>query len=161
MAAIVRRTTQGLRSTSVTLATADDLNGTSDGSQWYAVTGCNRILLSSYQGTLGTAGIDVLEVSHDGGINWASDDTVLLHSSNDTTGTVMANGALNAAGIDPVTNLTGLYTAGPWDGPTAVRITRDVSVNASSAAWVTGAPSVTMIVFGGSHNGGAPSTTLR
>ena len=157
MAAIVRRSLENLRSTSVTLATADDLNGTTDNTQAYDVTGCSRILLSSFTGTTGTHGIDVLEVSHDGGVNWASDTTVLLHSENDTTGTVKAAGVLNAAGIDPVTNLTGLYTAGPWDGPTAVRIARDVAVNADSIAWQTGAPSVTMIVFGGSHNGGAPT----
>ena len=156
MAAIARRSLEGLRSTSVTLATADDLDGTTDNTQAYNVTGCSRILLSSYQGTLGTAGVDVLEVSHDGGVNWAADDTLLLHSSNDVTGTVMAAGALNAAGVDPVTNLTGLYTAGPWDGPTAVRIGRKTT-DTTGTTWVTGAPSVTMIVFGGSHNGGAPT----
>ena len=160
MAAINRRSLDSLRSTSVTLATADDLDGTTDNTQAYDVTGCDRILLSSFQGTLGTAGIDVLEVSHDKGITWTADDTLLLHSSNDTTGTVMASGALNSAGVDPVTNLTGLYTAGPWDGPTAVRIGRKTT-DTSGTTWVTGAPSVTMIVFGGAHNGGAPSTTLR
>ena len=156
MAAIVRRSLENLRSTSVTLATADDLDGTTDNTQAYDVTGCSRILISSFGATLGTAGIDVLEVSHDGGVNWAADDTVLLHSSNDTTGTVMASGALNAAGVDPVTNLTGLYTAGPWDGPTAVRIGRKTT-DTTGTTWVTGAPSVTMIVFGGKHNGGAPT----
>ena len=147
MAAINRRSLENLRSTSVTLATADDLDGTTDNTQAYDVTGCSRILISSFGATLGTAGIDVLEVSHDGGVNWAADDTVLLHSSNDTTGTVMASGALNAAGVDPVTNLTGLYTAGPWDGPTAVRIGRKTT-DTSGTTWITGAPTVLLITEG-------------
>lgn len=145
----------------VTLATANDLDGTTDNSQAYDVTGCERVLiLQVNDGTDGTAGIDVVEVSHDGGVNWAADDTVLLHSSDDTTGTVLANGALNAAGVEPATVRAGVFTAGPWDGPTAIRIGR-MTTNTSGTTWVLGAPSVSMIVFGGSHNGGAPSTTLR
>lgn len=161
MAAISRRSLQALRSTSVTLATADDLDGTTDNSQAYDVTGALKVFIFQVNdGTAGTAGIDVVEVSHDGGVNWAADGTVLLHSSNDTTGTVLASGALNAAGVEPATPRAGWFTAGPWDGPTAIRIGRKTT-DTSGTTWVSGAPSVSMIVVGGSHNGGAPSTTLR
>lgn len=159
MAAIVRNSMRFLRSTQVTLATADDLDGTQDGSQWYNITGCARVLITQdNSGTAGTAGIDVIEISRDGGKTWAADTTLLAMSADDTTGTVLNNGALNAAGVEP-TRYTS-WTAGPYDGPTAIRCTRKVADNASSAAWVTGAPAVYMTVFGGRENGGAPSTTV-
>lgn len=161
MATISRRSLELLRSTAVTLATADDLDGTTDNSQAYDVTGAKKVLIMQIaNGTAGTAGIDVIEVSHDGGVNWAADDTVLPVAQNDTTGTIQTAGALNAAGVEPTTVLGGTFTAGPWDGPTAIRCGRKTT-DTSGTTWVTGAPTVSMVVFGGSHNGGAPSTTLR
>lgn len=161
MPAIVRRNLSNLRSTAVTLATADDLDGTIDNSQAYDVTGCSKVFIFQINnGTAGTAGIDKVEVSHDGGTNWAADDTVIAIASNDATGDILANGALNAAGIEPTTVLGGVFTAGPWDGPTAIRIGRKTT-DTTGTTWVTGAPQVSMVVVGGSHNGGAPSTTLR
>ena len=158
MAAIVRNSKRFMRSTQVTLATADDLDGTTDNTQAYNVTGCARVLLiQENSGTNGTAGIDVFEISKDGGVTWAPDTTVLPLSENDDTGTVQAAGALNAAGAEPTRYAA--FTAGPWDGPTAIRIGRKTTTT-SGTTWVTGAPAVYAIVFGGRENGGAPSTTL-
>lgn len=155
MAAITRKSLRGLRSSIVTLATADDVDGTTDNTQAYDVSGCSRVLIiQANDGTNGTAGIDVVEVSHDGGTTWAADDTVLPLSANDTTGTIQASGALNSAGSEPT--LYAAFTAGPWDGPTAIRIGRKTTTT-TGTTWVTGAPSVKMIVFGGTHSGGAPT----
>lgn len=155
MAAINRRSMRFLRSTQVTLATADDLDGTTDNTQAYNVTGCAKVLIiQDNSGTAGTAGIDVFEVSHDGGTTWAADDTVLALSSDDTTGTIIASGALNAAGVEPTRYAA--WTAGPWDGPTAIRIGRKTTTT-SGTTWVTGAPAVYAVVFGGKDNGGAPT----
>ena len=155
MAAITRKSLAGLRSSIVTLATADDLDGTQDNTQAYDVTGCSRVLIiQANDGTNGSAGIDVVEISHDGGGSWAADDTVLALSSNDTTGTVIANAALNAAGTEPT--LYAAWTAGPWDGPTAIRIGRKTTTT-TGTTWTTGAPSVKMVVIGGKHSGGAPT----
>jgi hypothetical protein len=157
MTAINRRSLRFLRSTAATLATADDLDGTTDNTQAYDVTGCAKVLIIQVNdGTNGTAGIDIFEVSHDGGVTWAADDTVLLHSSNDTTGTILAAGALNAAGTEPATVLAGVFTAGPWDGPTAIRIGRKTTTT-TGTTWITGAPTVVAYVFGGKDNGGAPT----
>lgn len=143
-----------LRSTPAVLATADDLNGTSDNTQAFDVTGCFKAFIFQINnGTAGTAGIDVIEVSHDGGATWASDDTVMAVAQNDATGDILASGALNAAGVEPPNGA--LFTAGPWEGPTAIRCTRNASVNASSVAWSTGAPTVQLIAIGGKHSGGA------
>lgn len=155
MAAITRKSLAGLRSSVVTLATADDLDGTTDNTQAFDVTGCSRVLIiQENSGTSGTAGIDVVEVSHDGGTTWAADDTVLALASNDTTGTIIASGALNAAGTEPT--LYAAWTAGPWDGPTAIRIGRKTTTT-TGTTWVSGSPAVKMIVFGGKHSGGAPT----
>jgi len=129
------------------LATSDDLNGTSDNTQAYDITGADRVLfIQDNDGANGTAGIDVVEYSHDGGKTWASADDVLAVASNDAEGTFLVSGALNAAGTEPTSYA--VFKAGPFDGPTAIRITRNVSTNAASAAWVTGAPSVKAIVIG-------------
>lgn len=153
MAAIVRRSMELLRSTAATLATADDLDGTTDNTQAFDVTGCKKVLIGQINnGTLGTAGVDVIEVSHDGGYTWAADDTLLPTSENDATGTVLASGALNAAGVEPT--LSTYWTAGPWDGPTAIRCGRKTTTT-TGTTWVTGAPTVTLVAFGGKHSGGA------
>ncbi len=161
MAAVTRRSLEALRSTQVTLATADDLNGTQDGSQWYDVTGCKKIfIIQDNSGTAGTAGIDVIEISRDQGVTWSAAPDVLPIAQNDVTGTVLAtDGVLNAAGVEPTRYA--LWSCGPYDGPVAIRCTRLVTDNANSAAWVTGAPAVYAYAIGGSHNGGALSTTLR
>lgn len=155
MPAISRRSMELLRSTVVTLATADDLDGTTDNTQAYDVTGCKRVvIIQENSGTNGTAGIDVVEVSHDGGYTWAADDSVMPLAENDATGNIVTSGALNAAGTEP-TRAT-VWTAGPWEGPTAIRIGRKTTTT-TGTTWVTGAPAVTMFVLGGKHSGGAPT----
>lgn len=60
-------------SITATLATADDLDGTTDNTQAFDVTGAQRLIISQWNvGTLGTAGVDVIEISKDGGANWAA-----------------------------------------------------------------------------------------
>ena len=160
MAAVTRRSLEALRSTQVTLATADDLNGTQDGSQWYDVTGAKKIVITQENsGTNGTAGVDVIEYSRDQGVTWSAVPDLLPVSQNDVTGTVVDNAILNVAGTEPTRYAQ--WTCGPYDGPVAIRCTRLVTDNANSAAWVTGAPAVYAYAIGGSHDGGALSTTLR
>ena len=147
MAAISRRSLVAPISQPFTLATADDLDGTSDGSEWFDVTGASRVLIWQINdGTSGTAGIDVVEVSHDGGEQWYADSaTVLPLAQDDNTGTIKAAGALNAAGVEPATVEVGLFKCGPYEGPTLLRIGRDTSnrgVNGTGTDWVSGAPTV-------------------
>jgi len=152
MAAIARRSHMAPVSQTVTLATAGDLNGTSDNTQAFVVTGAQRVMVVQVNdGAAGTAGIDVIEISKDAGKQWASADKVLAVGSDDATGTEI-NGILNAAGVEPTG--AAVFKLGPYEGPTAIRCIRDVTVNAASAAWVTGAPSVLMFTIG--QTSGAP-----
>lgn len=165
MVAINRRSIQCPIGIPVTLATADDLDGTQDGSQWFDITGAQRVLIWQINnGTAGTAGIDVVEISHDGGSQWYADgtgpvpNTGLLASANDTTGTVLVAGALNAAGVEPATVPVGMFKFGPYEGPTLIRIGRDTSNRGSGGTgtdWVSGAPTVLMIPIGIPSGGGA------
>lgn len=137
-----------------TLATPDDLNGTSDGTQAYDVTGAERVIIIQVNnGTAGTAGIDGIEISHDEE-NWALDTSLVIDANNDFTGDV-DDGLLNAAGVEPATDLFNVWRGGPYDGPTWIRCTRNASINASTVAWQTGAPGVYLIAVGGNHAGGA------
>lgn len=130
-----------------TLATADDLNGTSDGTQYLDVSGKMRVLYIQHNnGTAGTLGIDTLQISKDGGVTFGTDPTLLALASDDVSGTVVANGALNAAGVEPV-NMA-VFKGGPYLGQVKVRIARDATVDANSVAWTTGAPSVIAITVG-------------
>lgn len=157
MAAIVRRS--HILPISIGAAAQDpgDLDGVQDQTNSFNVTGALRVMI--VQGTVaddtaGTAGIDVVQVSHDGGINWAADTTVLPLAQNDVTGTVQALGALNAAGVEPASAAVGIFKCGPYEGPTAIRVVRDTD-GFGGTDWVTGAPGVTVIAIGGNHNGGA------
>jgi len=143
-----RRSIRTAISKTATLATANDLDGTSDNTQAFVVGGGDRLIIAQINnGTDGTAGKDVVEYSVDGGKTWASATDVLALASDDFSGTAITNGVLNVAGTEP--SGAALFKAGPFEGPTAVRITRNVSQNASSAAWVTGAPTVICALVGG------------
>lgn len=159
MAAIARRSRVDPISIPVTLATADDLDGTTDNTQAFDITGARRVLVWQINdGTAGTAGIDVVEISHDGGSTWAADSTtVLLASANDSTGTLVAAGALNAAGVEPATVEVGLFKCGPYEGPTAIRIGRKTT-DTTGTTWVTGAPTVLLITEG--LTAGAPTALV-
>lgn len=140
-------------SITATLATADDLDGTTDNTQAFIVTGAQRLIISQWNvGTLGTAGIDVIEISRDGGANWAAVDDLVPGTANDFTGNVAASGALNAAGVEPTTVAT--WRCGPYDGPVAIRCGRKTTTT-TGTTWVTGAPLVTLQAIGGNHAGGA------
>jgi hypothetical protein len=146
MAAIRRRSARNVVSAATTLATADDLNGTVDGTQYLTVTGAKvAIIVQHNNGTAGTAGVDVIEESKDGGLTWQACDTLLAIASDAFTGTVLANGALNAAGVEPV-NMA-LFKAGPFNGPRILRCARGGS-GAGGTAWVTGAPTVLAVTIG-------------
>lgn len=126
-----------------TMVAADDLNGAST---TLDVSGTDRVLLAQISnGTAGTAGIDVVQISKDGGSEWFADDTLLALASDDVTGTVVADGALNAAGVEPTG--AAIFKSGPHTGPTLMRVVRD-GTNGTSEAWVTGAPSVVAIRVG-------------
>lgn len=141
MATIARRSIRARVSAATTLATADDLNGVQDASQNFDVSGAQRVIVVQIDnGTAGTTGIDVIEVSKDGGSNWRADDTLLALASDDQTGTLV-DGILNAAGVEPV-GKAAIFKSGPHNGPTLMRCRRDNTQNAASAAWTTGAPSV-------------------
>lgn len=142
-----RRSIRSAISKTATLATVNDLDGTSNNTQAFNVTGGDRLIIAQVNdGTNGTAGIDVVEYSVDGGRTWAAATDVVALASHDVTGTALANGVLNAAGVEPTG--AALFKAGPFEGPTAVRLTRNATVNANSAAWVTGAPSVICALVG-------------
>lgn len=153
MAAIKRRSVITPVSQMAVLAAPDDLNGVQDNTKSYDITGASRVLILQVDnGTAGTAGIDGVSISHDGGVSWVADSTtVLLESSNDATGTLVADGLLNAAGTEPTGGTAAklaVFKAGPYEGPTAIRIFRYATDRSDTAAWVTGAPGVYLITVG-------------
>jgi hypothetical protein len=144
---VARRSIRAAVSKNEVLATADDLDGTTDNTQAYDVTGVDRLVIVQVNnGTLGTAGIDVVEYSKDGGVTWSAATDVLAVASDDSTGTAVANGALNAAGVEPTG--AAVFKCGPFEGPTAVRIGRKTT-DTTGTTWVTGAPTVYAFAIGG------------
>lgn len=126
-----------------TLAAADDLDGAA---VTLDVSGSDRVIYEQIaNGTAGTAGIDIIEVSNDGGVTWRVDETLLAVADDDLTGTVVSGAALNAAGVEPTGAAT--FKGGPYPGKTLVRCGRGGSGEAGTA-WVTGAPQVRAIVVG-------------
>jgi hypothetical protein len=155
-------------STAFILAVDDDLNGVQNLTKSIDVTGASRVILVQERssGADAASGVDVLVVSRDGGTTWVADDTLILGTSNDFTGTSLA-GVLNAAGTEPTGSTTATsyqfakpFKAGPWKGPAAIRITRDTTGDVATGGtdWTTGAPGVWCFVIGGNHEGGAPDT---
>lgn len=133
-----------------TLATADDVNGTNDGTQHLNVSGTSRVLIIQINnGTAGTTGIDAITISKDDGKTWAADPTLLALASDDVSGTAVANGVLNAAGVEPTG--AAVFKSGPHLGNVRMRCARLVTDDANSAAWTTGAPQVIAIAVGSSH----------
>lgn len=131
----------------VTLASADDLDGTVDGTQYLDLKGASACLIAVLNlGTAGTLGIDVIEFSRDGGTTWAAATTANIGQGHGgvrklSDGSAVASAALEAAGIEPVTAATTLFfMRGPF-GPMHIRCARGGS-GASGTAWATGAPLV-------------------
>jgi len=153
MATRTIRTVSAPLSIAATLATADDLDGTEDNTQAFDITGSlGGLIIQHNNGTLGTAGIDVVAYSHDGGVTWAVATDLILISGNYFTGTVAVNGALNAAGVEPVNVAIWTFTAP--EGPTAIRCGRKTTTT-NGTTWVTGSPTVQVVLIGGKHSGGA------
>lgn len=144
-----------------TLVAANDLDGTAATRRSVDVSGATRVLVcQDNTGTAGTAGIDVVVISHDGGTTWAPATDGLAITSDDSSGTVLAGGALNAAGVEPTTVETSMFKFGPYEGPTLLRINRKTTAAPiSAAAWVTGSPRVYAVVIGGVP--GAPTTVTH
>lgn len=142
---------RALVSREFTLATADDLDGTVDNTQAANVTGAASVLIFQVNnGTAGTAGIDVIEVSHDGGKTWGTDaadanPSLMAIDGNPVTGTILASSALNAAGVEPT--LYAGFKMGPFNGPTAIRCAR-VTTTTNGTTWVTGSPTVKCVAVG-------------
>lgn len=152
MTAIARRSFRSPISRKFVLATADDLDGTSDNTQAVVATGAARAIIEQVNdGTAGTAGIDVLQESFDGGSTWSACDTLQAIDANDVSGDIVASAALNAAGTEPT--LSALFKAGPWHGPVALRISRKTGEGGTT--WITGAPTVNCYLIG--KDVGAPS----
>lgn len=130
---------------SATLATADDLDGTTDNTQLLDISGAaGTIIIQHNNGTAGTAGVDVIEISRDGGTNFVAATAAGIgrgHAGLLTgAGAVVANAALNAAGVEPV-NMA-VFSLGPVDGKATIRCGRKTTTT-TGTTWVTGAPSVT------------------
>lgn len=146
MTAIRRRSLAAVVSRVAELATADDLDGTTDNTQAFDVTGALGVIIYQVDdGTAGTAGIDVIEESPDGGVTWAACDTLLAIDSDAASGTLVADAALNAAGVEPTG--VAVFKAGPFEGPTAIRCGRKTTTT-TGTTWVTGAPTVNMVAIG-------------
>ena len=126
-----------------TLAAADDLDGAGT---TLDVSGTDRVIIVQINnGTAGTAGVDAIEISKDGGSTWAADETILALASDDITGTVLAGGALNAAGVEPAG--AAIFKSGPHTGPTLMRCAR-LTGTGGGTTWVTGAPQVVAVRVG-------------
>lgn len=141
------------------LVAANDLDGTASTRRAIFVDGNTRVIIfQDNDGTAGTTGIDVVCVSNDGGVTWAPEpNTGLAINSDDTAGTVLAGGALNAAGVEPTTVKASLFKFGPFEQPCYLRIARKNTVT-GAAAWTTGAPSVLAFLVG--PNGGGALATI-
>ncbi len=97
------------------------------------------IVFQRHDGTPGTLGIDVIEVSKDAGLSWAACDRAVLLAGNPFTGTILVGGAINAAGVDTVGGY--VVKVGPYNGPAMLRIGRKTTTTGGTT-WSTGAPSV-------------------
>ena len=137
MTALIHRNRGTQLPAAVTLATADDLDGTLDGSQYLKVRRGDRVLIAQVDdGTHGTAGVDVIEISYDG-TNWFADPTLVLASGADQAGTVIASAALNAAGVEPVSPGIGAahWKSGPHTRDILMRCGRKTTSTTGTTWW--------------------------
>lgn len=135
-----------------TLATADDLDGTTDNTQVLDLTGAaGAIIVQKNSGTAGTAGIDAIEFSRDGENDWLPATAANIGNSHpgllleDGTAAAAASAALNAAGVEP--SGAAVFSLGPVDGPFFIRCGRKTT-DTSGTTWVTGAPAVVALRLG-------------
>lgn len=137
-----------------TLATKDDLDGTVDNSQVLDITGSafGAIIGVINIGTAGTAGIDVVEFSRDGGTTWKAATAANIGKGHKgllkfSDNTAVASAALEAAGVEPTTAALTLFYLPPVDGQCKIRIGR-LTTTTSGTTWVTGAPEVFAVRIG-------------
>lgn len=97
----------------------------------YDVSGALRVLIQVVPAAgSAAAGIDAVQVSHDGGSQWNDVGSLLAIASADDS-TPIAGGVLNSAGADPAA----WFKCGPFHGPTLIRVATDTD-------WTTDAPGV-------------------
>ncbi len=126
-----------------TLAAAGSLTGAG---VTLDVSGTERVLIVQVNnGAAGTAGRDAIEISKDNGSAWIADDTLVALADDDTSGTVIVNGLLNAAGTAPAG--AAVWKSGPHSGSTFMRCAR-LTGTGGGTSWVTGAPQVLAIRVG-------------
>lgn len=135
-----------------TLATADDVDGTTDNTQVLDLTGAaGAFVIQIANGTAGTAGIDVIEFSRDGGENWKAATAANIGNGHaglmaeDGTAAAASGAALNAAGVEPTG--AAVFSLGPVDGPFEIRCGRKTTDTAGTT-WVTGSPTVAAMRIG-------------
>ncbi len=136
------------------LAAADDLDGVQDESKMLDLTGSSGcIILAGPIGTPGTAGVDVIVFSRDGGSTYAlATATNIGHGHaglvlEDGTSAAATNAAMNAAGVEAIIAAAMVFSLGPVDGPFQIKAMRDTSAGFGTD-WVTGAPNVSAIKIG-------------
>lgn len=133
------------------LAATDDLDGAGTTMNVTGAAGVIIVQADSSAGADGTAGIDIIEFSRDGGSNWKVATAANIGQGHagllleDGTAAVVTGAALNAAGVEPVG--AAIFSLGPVDGPFMIRCGRGGAGQAGTA-WVTTAPSVTAIKIG-------------
>ena len=135
------------------LGTADDVNGTVDNTQALDISGADAVIIvQENNGTLGTAGVDVIEISFDGGSSFVAATAANIDHGHggllaeDGSKAAATNAALNAAGVEPVN--AAYFSLQGIPGQVAIRCAR-LTTTTSGTTWVTGAPSVYAFVVGG------------
>jgi len=144
MASVIRNTKGKAIPAATTLAAADDLDGA--GTILFVPKGARVIIVQINNGTLGTAGVDVIEISAPPGAAFVADPTLLASSAADQGGTAVASAALNAAGVEPTG--AAAWKAGPYATDVNMRCAR-LTGTGGGTTWVTGAPSVLAFLIKG------------
>lgn len=131
------------------LAAAGDLDGVQDETKVLDLTGAaGCIIIAQNDGVDGTAGVDVIVFSRDGGKTYALATAANIGGGHKglidlDTGAAAAGAALNAAGAE----VDAVFGLGPVDGPFQIKLMRDTSAGFGTD-WVTGAPSVEAVRLG-------------
>ena len=134
-----------------TLEAANDLDGVQDETRTLDLTGSGGcVILAGPIGTDGTAGIDVIMFSRDGGITYKAATAANIGNGHgglrDSTGAAVTGAAMNAAGVEAVTAAAMVFTLGPVDGPFRIKCNRKTGdFSDGGTTWVTGAPNVSAL----------------
>ena len=135
------------------LAEADDVDRSENAASFDLTGSAGCIILQCNDGTAGTAGIDVIEFSRDGGVTWKVATAANIGQGHagllleDGSAAAAAGAALNAAGVEP-TNGAAMFSLGPVDGPFLIRVGSNTLSSGTAEDWSTGSPSVDAIRIG-------------